>query len=163
MTYPWDDCIFTCMKMKTIKNPPSMQVNIPVPRILWVLIVYDPGHPFLTDIIHWFLTSVEWQARWLVWSFQDLAGGYLFQYFLGEMFSRWFKPWPLYPLVGGHQQPLKGSLNHPKKVTKNCQVMILECWPPNFGDMIPIIWRLAHDFSEWVGCTQHGSMVRGYI
>ena len=27
----------------------------------------------------------------------------------------------LYKLVGGHQQPLKGSLKHPKKVTKNCQ------------------------------------------
>ena len=26
----------------------------------------------------------------------------------------------LSPIVG-HQQPLKGSLNHPKKVTKNCQ------------------------------------------
>ena len=26
------------------------------------------------------------------------------------------------PIVGGHQQHLKGSLNHPKKVTKNCQV-----------------------------------------
>ena len=25
------------------------------------------------------------------------------------------------PLVGGHQQPLKGSLNHPKQVTKNCR------------------------------------------
>ena len=35
--------------------------------------------------------------------------------------SRWFKPWPFYPLVGGHQQPLKGSLNYPKKVTKNCR------------------------------------------
>ena len=30
--------------------------------------------------------------------------------------------WPFHPLVGGHQQPLKGSLNHPKKVTKTCQV-----------------------------------------
>ena len=27
--------------------------------------------------------------------------------------------WPFHPLVGGHQQALKGSLNHPKKVTKN--------------------------------------------
>ena len=31
--------------------------------------------------------------------------------------TRWFNPWPFYPVVGGHQQPLKGSLNHPKKVT----------------------------------------------
>ena len=31
---------------------------------------------------------------------------------------RWFKPWPFfYPIVGGHQQPLKESLKHPKKVT----------------------------------------------
>ena len=28
--------------------------------------------------------------------------------------SRWFKPWPFYPLSGGHQQPLKGSLNYPR-------------------------------------------------
>ena len=34
----------------------------------------------------------------------------------------WFKPWPFHPLVGGHDSPLKGSLNHPKKGTKNCQV-----------------------------------------
>ena len=39
-----------------------------------------------------------------------------------------------YPLVGGHQQPLKGSLNHPKKVTKNCQV--LECLPQNLIDVL---------------------------
>ena len=37
--------------------------------------------------------------------------------------ASWFKPWPLFPNTGGHQQPLKGSLNHPKKVTKNCQVI----------------------------------------
>ena len=36
---------------------------------------------------------------------------------------RWFNSWPFDPLVGGHQQPLKGSLNLPKKVTKNCQVV----------------------------------------
>ena len=36
--------------------------------------------------------------------------------------SRWFQPWPFYPQsleVTNHQ--LKGSLKHPKKVTKNCQ------------------------------------------
>ena len=38
-----------------------------------------------------------------------------------EKHSRWFNTWPFSTLVGGHQQPLKGSLNHPKKVTKNCQ------------------------------------------
>ena len=33
------------------------------------------------------------------------------------------KPVPfLIPLFGGHQQTLKGSLNHPKMGTKNCQV-----------------------------------------
>ena len=32
----------------------------------------------------------------------------------------WFKPWPFYPLFGGHHSPLKGSLNHPKEGT-NCQ------------------------------------------
>ncbi len=32
--------------------------------------------------------------------------------------------WPFYPLVEGHDSPLKRSLNHPKKVTKNWQVMI---------------------------------------
>ena len=37
----------------------------------------------------------------------------------------WFKPWPfLSPIVGGHKQPLKGSPNHPKKVTKNCQAVL---------------------------------------
>ena len=31
-------------------------------------------------------------------------------------------PRPFYPpVVGGHPQPLKGSLNYPKRVTKNCQ------------------------------------------
>ena len=30
---------------------------------------------------------------------------------------RWFKVTFLSPIVGGHQQPLKGSFNHPKKVT----------------------------------------------
>ena len=28
----------------------------------------------------------------------------------------------LYPLIGGHQQPLKGLLNHPKKVIENCNL-----------------------------------------
>ena len=37
--------------------------------------------------------------------------------------SRWFKPWPFYPLFGGHQQSLKGSLNYPKKGTNNCQAV----------------------------------------
>ncbi len=41
----------------------------------------------------------------------------------GGFFSpRWFNSWPFHPLVGGHDSPLKGSLNHPKKGTKNCQV-----------------------------------------
>ena len=31
----------------------------------------------------------------------------------------------LSPNVGGHL-PLKGSLNHPKKVTKHCQVFVFE-------------------------------------
>ena len=31
-----------------------------------------------------------------------------------------------YPLVGGHQQPLKGSLNHPKKVTSRIARLALE-------------------------------------
>ena len=30
--------------------------------------------------------------------------------------TRWFKPWSVYPLIGGHLT-FKGSLNHPKKVT----------------------------------------------
>ena len=34
------------------------------------------------------------------------------------------KPWPSYPQFGGHQQPLKGSLNQPKKGTKNCQAIV---------------------------------------
>ena len=29
--------------------------------------------------------------------------------------ARWFDSFPFYPLLGGPQQPLKGSLNHPKK------------------------------------------------
>ena len=30
--------------------------------------------------------------------------------------------WPFHPLVGGHQQPLKGlRFHHPKKVAKNCR------------------------------------------
>ena len=33
-----------------------------------------------------------------------------------------------YPLVGSHQQPLKESLNHHKKVTKNLQVYIQPRW-----------------------------------
>ena len=43
----------------------------------------------------------------------------------------------LSPIVGGHQQPLTGSLNHPKKVTKNCQeirVLMLDMffkWKPS--------------------------------
>ncbi len=32
--------------------------------------------------------------------------------------TRWFKPWPFCPLVGGHDSPLKGTrFHHPKKVT----------------------------------------------
>ena len=31
----------------------------------------------------------------------------------------------LSPIVGGHQQPLKGSLNHPKKVTRRMIRMVI--------------------------------------
>ena len=31
--------------------------------------------------------------------------------------------WPFYPLVGGHDSPLKVSLKHPEKVTKNRLVL----------------------------------------
>ena len=43
--------------------------------------------------------------------------------------TRRFKPLPFDSLVGGHQQPLKGSLNDPKQVTKNQQTtsVILVC------------------------------------
>ena len=35
--------------------------------------------------------------------------------------TRWFKPWPFYPLIGGHDSPLNRSrsLNHPKKGTNS--------------------------------------------
>ena len=51
---------------------------------------------------------------------------------LAFSFPKWFNSWPFHPLVGGHLTPLKGSLNHPKKVTKNCQVgfqvsLLLNC------------------------------------
>ena len=39
--------------------------------------------------------------------------------------------WPFDSLVGGHQQPLKGSLNHPKKVTSRIArgiVVELDSW-----------------------------------
>ena len=41
--------------------------------------------------------------------------------------------WPFHPLVGGHLTFLKGSLNHPKKVSQNCQ----ECGVPNFQQTTP--------------------------
>ena len=33
-----------------------------------------------------------------------------------------------------HQQPLKGSLNRPKKGTKNCQVFVFSCFFDVFFD-----------------------------
>ena len=42
----------------------------------------------------------------------------------------WFKSWPFYPLFGGHDSPLKGSLNHPKKGT-NCQQGEVHKPPPH--------------------------------
>ena len=40
--------------------------------------------------------------------------------------------WPFHPLVGGHLTPLKGSLNHPKKVTLNHQVVLALLGNPRF-------------------------------
>ena len=36
--------------------------------------------------------------------------------------TRWFKPWPFFIPQLEVPYPLKGSLIHPQKVTKNCQV-----------------------------------------
>ncbi len=65
--------------------------------------------------------------------------------------------WPFYPLVGGHQQPLKGSLNHPKKVTKNCQVMVsfkgnlLFFLVPSSGELVVKFWEgFFWVWSEWM-------------
>ena len=56
--------------------------------------------------------------------------------------TRWFKPWPKNPLVGGHQQPLKGSLNHPKKVTKNCQLDVLFFGAFENMEYVKILWSM---------------------
>ena len=45
---------------------------------------------------------------------------------------------PFYTLVGGHQKPLKGSLNHPKRLTKNSQVCAL---------LMYFSWRPSGQFS----------------
>ena len=48
----------------------------------------------------------------------------------------------LSPIVGGHQQPLKGSLNHPKKVTRRMIRMVI---------LIDTDWRKESVYSVWVG------------
>ena len=65
---------------------------------------------------NWYVTWLMTIDSWTKWSRR------IRQFILSRRFlTRWFKPSPLYPVVGGHDSPLKGSLNHPKKVTKNCQ------------------------------------------
>ena len=70
-----------------------------------------------------------------------------------EMYTRWFKPWSLYPLDGGHPQPLKGSrFQHPKKVTSRiarwisfCDVLRIVPW-----DSWPStpIWEIIFNFFQ---------------
>ena len=43
---------------------------------------------------------------------------------LGAHGTRCFKPWPFYPLIGGHCSPLERSINHPTKVTESLGAMI---------------------------------------
>ena len=58
---------------------------------------------------------------------EAIFGGFIG--FLYTFFSNYFKHQVIQfvtfssPIVGGHDSPLKGSLNHPKKVTKNCQAL----------------------------------------
>ena len=56
------------------------------------------------------------------------------------------------PIVGGHLNPLKGSLNHPKKVTKNCQVgfqvsLLLNCKNGGFPMIKSQRYEIANEFS----------------
>ena len=60
---------------------------------------------------------------------------------------------PFYTLVGGHQKPLKGSLNHPKRLTKNSQVCAL---------LMYFSWRPSGQFSclffpKWMLARQNRS------
>ena len=82
---------------------------------------------------NWHIYPGESRFRWCEGSdfFERYIANWLL-FHLGEIqrkffhVSRWFKPWPfLWTLIGGQQKPLKGSrkLNHPKKGTKNHQVV----------------------------------------
>ena len=82
-------------------------------------------------------------------------------------FTRWFKPWPFDFPVGGHDSPLKGSLNHPNKVTKNCQAGAMHrssrftlrgswrfCWlilgnRKDYGDTIAIFIYIGACLKPW--------------
>ena len=76
----------------------------------------ESTNPSRSVFIHICLTSFFKKARWKLLGKKNMRN------------ARWFKPWRFYALValvGGHEQPLKdwkkGSLHHPKQVTKNCQ------------------------------------------
>ena len=61
------------------------------------------------------LASVDWSFGMRV---QNQENSLLKQFPPGD------SKWPFYPIFGGHDSPLKGSFNHPKKVTKNRQATV---------------------------------------
>ena len=102
------------------------------------------------------LTAGTW--KWMLGILVDYWGWPIFR-----ECTRWFKPWPFNifnPLVGGHQQPLKGSLFHHKKHSRERgnishrlrkKRKIIDSKVPLGGDM----WSFPggqNRFNDWKAC-----------
>jgi len=74
----------------------------------------------------------------------------LFFWVVNKPNSRWFKPWPFYPLVGGHQHsPLKGSreLTIPKR-SQTRRIARLTVSPLFLFDFVSVFWGSETSFDS---------------
>ena len=102
--------------------------------------VFKP--PAVEEVVCFFFIKAQQKKT----AFEIATKKYIYIYSIYQDYIRWFKPWPFDPLVGGHQQPFKGSrFYHPKK--QGSKFMLISFWVLPDGKKLE-----THDF--------FGSMVR---
>ena len=125
----WFQIIFT---LGAIPHSLSRHWNLPQdigtffrdPQYGDALLISFPYHSHTSRDSYGSGMGVVWE-----WGSHLLGGPWNFpwRYQVENTPTSWFKPWPFYPLVGGHDSPLEGSreLTIPKRArSQNCQVQI---------------------------------------